>query len=389
MALGIALAASGLIAPSAQSAARGSAGASPAVSFAAKGTYQVGGSVAVADLNGDRKPDLATATGSGQASVLLGLGDGRFRAAGHYRVSPESALGRAEGATPALAVGDLNGDGEPDLVVAAHHVSVLLGSNGSFRAAAGYPHQTFVGDQGDNWEAAAVGDLNGDGKADLLVSTQGDGADDGDALLLPGNGRGGFGKGEAVGGPGGALAPSAVAVGDLNGDGRLDYVIGSVDGVSVLLGRGGGRFQFAGGYGGSSSFLSPALAIGDLNGDHRPDIVAVASGTVTILLGKGNGRFTSHRERAAGVTVAIGDLNGDGKPDLALGVAGGVKVLLGDGKGGFRPAGTFHVASGDPASLAIADLNGDGKPDLVVGTARQKSGRVSVLLNTTRLTARK
>src|SRR5881628_2469498 len=148
--------------------------------------------------------------------------------------------------------------------------------------------------------------------------------------------------------------PRSVAVGDFNGDGRLDLAVTNASSydvpgtVSVLLGNGDGTFQSALSFAAGSDARS--VAVGDFNGDGRPDL-AVANagypGTVSVLLGNGDGTFQPAQSFAAGsnaVSVAVGDVNGDGRPDLVvadLGLNTGystVLVLLGNGDGTFQPA---------------------------------------------------
>ena len=230
---------------------------------------------------------------------------------------------------------------------------------------------------GTNPRSVAIGDLNGDGKPDLVVANYVS-----TVSVLLGDGAGGFGaKTDFATGPG----PISVAIGDLNGDGKPDLVVANTTSntVSVLLGNG------AGGFGAKTDFATGSVpysvAIGDLNGDGKPDLaVANDSKTVSVLLGDGAGGFGARTDLATGgnpLSVAIGDLNGDGKLDLAVADFGSntVLVLLGNGAGGFGAVSGFATGSG-PYSVAIGDLNGDGKLDLAV--ANTFSNTVSVLLNT-------
>jgi hypothetical protein len=183
------------------------------------------------------------------------------------------------------------------------------------------------------------------------------------------------------------LFPSAVAVGDFNGDGKLDLAVAGYgrylddygnyhnfdETVRVLLGKGDGTFQPAVNYAAGSGPTS--VAVGDFNGDGKQDL-AVAnyySSGVSVLLGKGDGSFlpaVNYTVGAYPISVAVGDFNGDGFLDLALanqGIngAGSVSVLLGKGDGTFLPAVTYAAGS-YPNSVAVGDFNGDGVPDLAV-----------------------
>ena len=306
-------------------------------------------SVAIADLNADGRPDLATANSySNTASVLLGNGEGTFGAKTDFGTGPYPT---------AVAVGDLNADGRPDLATAnsySNTASVLLGNgDGTFGL------KTDFG-TGIGANSVTIADLNGDGRPDLATANIGANT----VSVLLGNGDGTFGsKTDFDTGP----YPTAVAVGDLNADGRPDLATANAypSTSSVLLGNGDGTF------GPKTDFGSwgYSVAIADLNADGRPDL-AVASSAVTVSLGNGDGTFAPGTGFGAGSyasSVAIADLNADGRPDLALAGANTVSVFLGNGDGTFAPRTAFGTGSGGP-SVAIADLNADGRPDLAVAT---------------------
>jgi len=329
-------------------------------------------SVAVGDLNGDGKPDLVVANfGGTTVSVLLGNGDGTFQAAANYPA----------GSSPvSVAIGDFNRDGKPDLAVAngisSGTVSVLLGNgDGTFQAPVNYAAGTVP-------NSVAIGDVNGDGKPDLVVAN----FSSNNVSVLLGTGTGSFGA--ATNFPSGGTSES-VAIGDVNGDGKPDLVIALQGGtVSVLIGTGTGTFGAPTPFGAGN--IPVSVAIGDVNGDGKLDVVAAnqSGDNVSVLLGNGNGTLqtaVNYPGPAGDVaeSVAIGDVNGDGKPDLVVtflfdfSSPGVVSVLLGNGDGTFQTP-VSYPAGITPDSAAVADFNGDGKPDLAV--ANSDSGNVSVLL---------
>jgi hypothetical protein len=177
----------------------------------------------------------------------------------------------------------------------------------------------------------AIGDLNGDGKPDLAVANFGSNT----VSVLFGNGDGTFGARMDIGTGDG---PYSVAIGDLNRDGKADLVVAIYysNTVSVLLGNGNGTFGPRTDFGTGSGPRS--VAIGDLDWNGTPDLVTANynSNTVSVLLGNGNGTFAAKTDFGTGRSpcfVAIGDLNGDGAPDLVVAnyYALSVSVLLNTG----------------------------------------------------------
>ena len=211
--------------------------------------------------------------------------------------------------------------------------------------------------------AMAVGDFNGDGKLDF-VSTGNANA----VYVYLGNGDGTvrYGASYATGSYSGS-----VAVGDFNGDGKMDLAVANYASanVSILLGNGDGTFQAAVNYPAGPS--PGALAVGDINGDGIADLLVpgyTGNGELYVMLGNGDGTFrapTSYPVGSYPSSVAIGDFNGDGKPDAVVATTSGVSVLLGNGDGTFAAAVNYPVVAGC-TSVLVRDLNGDGKTDLVV-----------------------
>jgi len=281
------------------------------LSFAPVVTYASGNepsSVAVADVNGDGKPDLVVVNyvvgngnGSGSVGVLLGNGDGTFQTAVTY--------GSGGYYFPSVAVADVNGDGKPDLVVANCSqgggcggssgngvVGVLLGNgDGTFQTAVAY------GSGGLEASSVAVADVNRDGKPDIVVANVCVNDDNcaGTVAVLLGNGDGTFQTAVTYGS--GGYEAGSVVVADVNGDGKPDIVvlsvcaIGSSCGVvGVLLGNGDGTFQTAVTYG-SGGYGASSVAVADVNGDGKPDIVVTnfGSDTVGVLINTSLGSTTT------------------------------------------------------------------------------------------------
>ncbi|MCE5307753.1 MAG: FG-GAP-like repeat-containing protein [Acidobacteriales bacterium] len=276
-----------------------------------------------------------------------------------------------------IAIGDFNGDGKADLAVAknaSNNVSVLLGNgNGTFQTAVDY--STGVAPY-----SVAIGDFNGDGKADLAVANW----NSANVSVLLGNGNGTF---QAATNYQAGTSPLSVVVGDFNGDGKADLVVTNYEGanVSVLLGNGNGTFQIPVSYPAGSQ--PNRLAIGDFNGDGNADLIVAheTSPNVSVLLGNGNGTFQAAVNYGVGESphsVAVGDFNGDGKADVAAANVGSasVSVLLGNGDGTFQTA-VNYTASPGPVSVTIEDFNGDGKADLAVGNwSSAGTDKVNILL---------
>lgn len=358
--------------------------AGPAASFAPAVTFPTGGSgsisVAVADINGDGKPDLLTANyASRTVSVLPGNGAGHFGTATSFSTGGNSPR--------SLAIADVNGDGKLDVTTAnatSNNVAVLLGNG-----AGGFAAAKLFASGGQFPNSVAAADVNADGKLDLVVGHAH--ASSQELGVLLGDGAGGFGPATTV--LSGVGATDSVAVADVNGDSALDLIDSSHFGSSlgVLLGDGRGGFGPAATFG-SGGFWPRGVAVADVNGDGKPDLIAANSysGTLGVLLGDGTGGFAPATPFGSGGmepgSVVVADVNGDGKLDLiaannSSGSTGSVGVLLGAGTGAFGPVTPFASGGVSTAAGTVADVNTDGKPDLIA--VNRFSQTVGVLLNGT------
>ena len=316
-------------------------------------------SVTVADFNGDGKADLVVVNSlDGTVGVLMGKGDGTFKPQVTYPATGAWWVG----------VADFNGDGKPDLAVAngsgsgfnLSNVAILLGNgDGTFQpeiasSIPGYAQQFL-----------AIGDFNGDGKADIVVSNC---CNENYVSVLIGNGDGTFQP--PVNYPTGS-DPWSIALGDFNGDGKTDLAVANYYGgtVSILMGNGDGTFQPKVDYAVGAGPVS--VTAGDFNGSGQQSLaVGTQSGVINILLNSGSGTFEVLAGFPAGTTsvegVTSGDFNGDGVLDLAVaGADGSVAVLRGNGNGAFQPAVAYTVGC-NAHSVAVGEFNGDGKADLAV-----------------------
>jgi hypothetical protein len=337
-----------------------------------------------ADFNGDGIPDLAILSDNGVV-ILLGNGDGNFTQAAKSPL----AIGASDSDNTSIAVGDFNSDGIADLIVTNTAWSssgsvgtaiVLLGNgNGTFTASAKSPFAT-----GKGAAFAAVADFNGDGNADLAV-LNGNGANT--LTILLGNGTGGFSTSNpiTVGN-----SPSFAVAGDFNADGKVDLAVANQgdNTVTILLGNGNGGFAAAKGSPVSVGNNPISIAMGDINGDGKLDLAVANAGNavVSILQGNNDGTFISATSQWIALSnspqsISIGDFNGDGIADLVtiFQYSGTEAILLGNGKGIFTPVANPPASGGyNPLAVAVGDFNGDGVADLVVTNANSTTASVQL-----------
>jgi hypothetical protein len=323
--------------------------------------------LAIADMNGDGRQDLvAESSPAGIVEILLGNGRGKFGAPNIYFTG-------GQGEPPlGLAIGDVNGDGIPDIVTPDPVVLIGKG-DGTFADPVPYPTTNFL-------QSVQLADLRGDGLLDLVGSVFLEGVPPVvETLVLLNAGHGRFMEGVTIPIPSPSLA---FAVADFNQDGLDDVAVSTEEGILTYLGTGKATTPLR---------LSASLAlplgvyepsVGDFNNDGILDLLGISNETLSFFAGHGDGTFASP------VTVitplleqlAIGDFDGDGNLDFAGAEQNGpTQIYRGDGAGGFQLWTTIPTLYATDALTAV-DLNHDGKLDLL-RVPQSPSNQVVALLN--------
>jgi hypothetical protein len=325
------------------------------------------------DVTGDGKPDLVFWSGTA-IEMAAGNGDGTY--------GTRTTIGNGLGSPPSFVLADVNGDAKLDLVHGDRFATSLYVrlNNGAGGFAAATTHS--IGTMGTVQVEAR--DLNNDGRRDLIALTGFD-------IVVLLNSASGFG------------APTAFttknigesmffALGDISGDGKLDAVASNLDGsASLLVNDGAGAFGLPVIFSGSGG-QGGRIDVGDLDEDGKLDVVVggvtnAQVGMVSVLRNQGGSTFAAHVDYLTGSSyapraLAIGDTNADGHLDVVAGSAGGnsdIELLLGNGNGTF--SGAVAMAADFPSDIVLADVNGDAKLDLIT------SGDASVRTYLNRATA--
>ncbi len=353
--------------------------ASSGLAWATPVDYQVGNyprRVITADINGDGELDLVSANQTGSTvTVRYGAGDGTFP----MDKSVTVAIGAATVPMDVIAV-DLNADGKLDLA------TVNAGGNGSVSALINQSESNFKAtvtstnvSSFSSGVALASGDYNGDGKVDLVVSSNASLY----VLPLAGDGTGSFTPGtiRAVGG-----ITSDIALIDMDGDGKLDLVTANFSTNSVTVALGAGNGTFSNPLNQNASTRPGGLFVTDLDGDKKLDVVVANTigNNVSVLLGTGGGLLANPVQLPLGTnspeSVWVADWDGDGKPDIVTANSQSNNWSYFQGTSPTQYAAPVHTMTGTtPSGVASADLNGDGMQDLVLANAG--SNNLQVILS--------
>jgi hypothetical protein len=311
-------------------------------------------SLAIADVDNDGDLDIATSIPSG-ARIFLNDGLGNFTNSGQITDVNEQMYSYS------VKLADFNGNGYVDLVIGNHSGAnkvFLNDGTGAFTDSG-----QSLGDS--KTQALAVGDMDNDGDIDIVEGNFGD-----YNRVYENNGSGIFNRSFSLKEPNkrSRTRTQAIAVGDFNGDGRLDVYAGNIHEDTVYMSNKYGQFRTVEKTAGD--YHAPGIAVGNINNDSYQDVVTAGWLTYNRAR-KGSGLAVSsnvgeHNDYTW--AVALGDINGDGYDDLVEANANGNtnRIYLNNGSGAFRGNGQ-SLGNNNSRAIALGDLDGDGDLDVVIG----------------------
>ena len=317
-------------------------------------------SASLGDLDGDGDLDLVTGNSSSQVNrVYLSNGNGTFASGSDVDTPTNNTL--------SLSLGDVDGDGDLDLVTGnGPQVNRVYLGNGNGTFVSGNDVAATI----KTTRSVSLGDVDGDGDLDLTTGNYGQGN-----RVYLGNGNGTFASGSDIDTP--TNLTIAVSLGDVDGDGDLDLVVGNNNQVNrVYLGNGNGTFS-SGSDIDTPTNATRAVSLGDVDGDGDLDLVTGNYNQADRLyLGNGNGTFASGSDIATPtdntLSVLLGDLDGDGDLDLVMGNTGQVnRTYLGNGNNTFASGSGAATQTNQTQTMSLGDLDGDGDLDLATGNSAQ------------------
>ena len=335
-------------------------------------------SLIVGDLNKDGQLDIVVANFNGDSiGVFLGYGNGDFSSLRIYSTGSNS-----EPVSP--VIGDFNNDGRIDIAVAnsrAHNIGIFLADSMQELS----PQITYSSGANSNPYSIIADDFNNDGQQDIATANY---HKDSIAIFL-GSGTSDFLFQKAYF-TGTNTGPISIVSGDFNNDGRVDLAVANyrANNIGVFLGSGTGDFSSQTTYFTGSNSKPISIICGDVNNDGRQDLAIANSGSnnVVVFLGSDTGNFLLQTTFFTGansspISIGSGDFNNDGQLDLAVANNGtnDVIIFLGSGNGSFSPSGSYFVGvDSEPISIVTGDFNNDGRLDFVVASCR--AGNISVFL---------
>lgn len=340
----------------------------------------------IADFDGDGRPDIAIVDGGYPSNLLIFRNNGLTN-----QISFDAPVSFFTGNAPyGIAVGDIDGDGKLDIVVTNSAVvsTVAIYKNVSTPGNINFavPLQAFTG---STPFAVAIADLDGDGKPDIVVGNFNSSSI---SIFRNTSSNGNISVNTEV-----VLAtaanPSSLELADIDGDGKTDIIVGNsgADPVNVFRNMSNpGVLLFTPVSGAITIGGQISRAPGDLDGDGKPDVVLIGTGdTVSVLLNNsipgifGFAKPVNFTIPSIPANITVSDLDGDGKPDIAVGSAenDGIYILHNNSSPGvaaFAPSANLPIQ--DLFSINSGDIDGDGKPDLV--TTSIQNNTFSVFKNT-------